>query len=113
MKLAAGVVGWFLVLAALCPWQAEAKLRKKKHDNSRPDNEKGGFGEDVVVDSSPAEETVEVIIGLKLADDEPTFSTMSNTIDLLSNFVSLENLLPQIKSGVARIPVEVRQWSLD
>ena len=81
---------------------ATAKLRNKKKGDKSQRKEKG-FDEDGYEDV----ETVEVIIGMNIQDDEPTFTTMSNTIDLMSDSVSLDSILPQIKSGVAKIPVDV------
>ena len=92
----------FLLLLVTNSLGTNAKLRNNKGDrNSRKQQ---GFDEDGYEEI----ETVEVIIGLNIQDDEPTFSTMSNTIDLMSDSVSLQSILPQIKSGVATIPVHVR-----
>lgn len=86
---------------------AVAKLRKRNSKEEEAEDEGFSFGEDVQIDER---ETIEVIIGLNKPDEEPTFTTMSNTIDLLSDSVSLEDILPQISSGVARVPVDV-SWN--
>ena len=52
-------------------------------------------------------EMVEVIIGMNVQEDESTFAAMSATFNPLSESVKMESLIPQIKSGVARIPVQV------
>ena len=91
-----------LLLLVTNLWGVTAKLRNKKK-GERSQGKDQGLDEDGYEEV----ETVEVIIGMNIQDDEPTFSTMSNTIDIMSNSVSLESILPQIKSGVARIPLDV------
>lgn len=106
----------FSFLFVACPWTVDAQLRNKRKHRKRNGNnnnvEAVGFENGYEVEDGAAGdvETVEVIIGLNIPDDEYTFTAMSNTIDLLSDSVSLEKILPQIKSGVARIPLDVRTY---
>lgn len=103
MKVGGGSVCLSLLLS---PWCMAAKLRNLKgNDKKRTKQDQNGFDETWFQEH----EMVEVIIGLNVEEEEPTFTAMSNTIDLLSNSVSLEELIPQIKSGVARVPVGVRR----
>lgn len=95
-------VACFLLIAS--PWNiAAAKLRKQKGNHNQRKQE--SFQEDGYEDE---DQIVEVIVGLNVDDtNEPTFTTMSNTIDLLADSVSLEELIPQIRSGVVRVPIKV------
>ena len=84
-----------------------AALRNKQERQRQQNTQNNNHGFDEQMDEN---EMVEVIIGLNMDDegDEPTFTAMSNTIDLLDNSVSLEDLIPQIRSGVVRVPFGVR-----
>ena len=84
-----------------------AALRNKQERQRQFNTQNNNHGFDEQMDEN---EMVEVIIGLNMDDegDEPTFTAMSNTIDLLDNSVSLEDLIPQIRSGVVRVPFGVR-----
>lgn len=85
-----------------------AALRNKQKRQRQQTPQKNNHGFDEQMDE---DEMVEVIIGLNMDDEEegePTFTAMSNTIDLLDKSVSLEDLIPQIRSGVVRVPFGVR-----
>lgn len=105
--------GAFPLLLVANLWMVDANLRITRQLKKKRHKEEFGLGEngyDVVVEE-PDVDTVEVIIGLNIPDEGSTFTTMSNTIDLLSDFVTLEHILPQIKSGVAKIPADVRTYN--
>lgn len=107
MKKISAVIYLFL---AVSPWNTAALRKQRRHHKKR--NKDAGSDGDEGMDEN---EIVEVIIGLNVAEEEeePTFTTMSNTIDLLEdNSVSLEELIPQIRSGVVRVPLRVRDYFL-
>jgi hypothetical protein len=103
-------VGVVLCLLAMQPWEAAAHPRRMKGSSQKDEVEiDEGFGTEEI---PPVEDDrIEVIIGLNVQDEESTFTAMSNTIDLLSDSVTLEELIPEISSGVARIPIEVSACS--
>lgn len=97
-----------LCLLAIQPWEAAAHPRRMKGPSQKDEvdgEDSQGFGTDEI--AAVEDDRVEVIIGLHVQEEESTFTVMSNTLDLLSDMVTLEELIPEISSGVARIPIEV------